>query len=169
MFSENFPYLSETFPFFPLGGLRFAKDMVPEFDGKNLSVTMFAQLCRTAARCVSPEEKIFLITIIRTKITGSARQLIQDMGELTLEGLMGILERNHAPRANISQLLQILSNIKRLSNEQIRDYGARIQDIINKITRQVMAKTPGERGIERCLEYRENAVGNFMRGLDEKT
>lgn len=151
------------------GGLRFAKDMVPEFDGKNLSVTMFAQHCRIAARCVSPDEMIFLITIIRTKITGSARQLIQDMGELTLEELLGVLERNYAPRANISQLVQILSTIKRFPNEQIREYGARVQDIINKITRQVMTKTPGERGIERCQEYRENAVGNFIRGLDEKT
>ena len=66
------------------GGLRFAKDMIPGFDGNNLSVTMFAQHCRTTARCISSDEIIFLITIIRIKMTGSARWLIQDMGKLTL-------------------------------------------------------------------------------------
>ena len=32
-----------------------------------------------------------------------------------------------------------------------------------------MDKTPGLRGLERCQEYKENVIRNFMRGLDRGT
>ena len=53
--------------------------------------------------------------------------------------------------------------------EAISDYGTRVSVLLNKIIPNVMERNPGEKGRERCEEYIENAIKNFVRGLDRDT
>jgi hypothetical protein len=150
--------------------LKLARDIIPIFDGTNMSINMFTEHCRAAAASVEDEHDMqLLIMLIKNKVTGQARRHIQDKVGATLEEILKSLQRAFASRADTSQLAQELAVIKREKVESIVDYGIRVSDILNKIIVKVMDKTPGARGLERCQEYKENAIKNFMRGLDRDT
>lgn len=149
--------------------LKLAKDLIPEFDGSNMPVNMFAEQCRAAAALLEPHELAYLVIMIRNKVIGPARKHIQDRVGINLEEILRILQNVFMPREDTSQLTQMLANIHRKSGESIADYGTRVSCILNKITIKVMEKNPGEKGKERCAEYTENTIKNFIRGLDKDT
>ena len=150
-------------------GFRFAKELIPEFDGTNMSVIMFIDQCKVAAALLEPHEMPYLTILIRNKITGPARKYIQDRVGATLDDIFRILQGIYMPREDTSQLTQELANIHRNPGENISDYGTRVTVLLNKIITKVMDKNPGEKGRERCEEYTENAIKNFIRGLDRDT
>ena len=59
---------------------KIVRDIIPAFDGRNMSVKMFTEHCRAAISMVSlsPLEIPYLTMLIKTKITGEARVHIQD-------------------------------------------------------------------------------------------
>lgn len=149
--------------------LKLARDIIPNFDGTNMSVNMFIEHCRAAAASVEEQDMNLLIMLIKNKITGQARKHIQNKIGANLEEILKSLQRAFSPRADISQLAQELAVIKRKQDENVADYGIRVSDILNKIIIKVMDKNPGTTGLERCQEYKENTIKNFMRGLDRET
>ena len=150
-------------------GFRFAKELIPEFDGTNMSVIMFIEQCKAAAALLEAHEMPYLLIIIRNKITGPARKHIQDRVGASLHDIFRVLQGIYMPREDTSQLTQELANIHRNPEETISDYGTRVSVLLNKIISRVMDKNPGEKGKERCEEYTENAIKNFVRGLDRDT
>ena len=150
-------------------GLKFAKDLIPEFNGTNMSVSMFTEQCKAAAALLEPNEMIYLAILVRNRVTGPARRYIQDRVGITLDEILRILQSIYIPREDTSQLTQELANIQRNIGETISDYGTRVSVLLNKIISKVMERNPGEKGRERCEEYIENAIKNFVRGLDRDT
>ena len=150
-------------------GFRFAKELIPDFDGTNMSVIMFIEQCKAAAALLETHEMPYLIILVRNKITGPARKYIQDRVGASLDDILRILQGIYMPREDTSQLTQELANIHRNPEETISDYGNRVSVLLNKIISRVMDKNPGEKGKERCEEYTENAIKNFVRGLDRDT
>ena len=53
---------------------RFAKELIPEFDGTKMSVIMFIEQCKAATALLEAHEMPYLIIIIKNKITGPARK-----------------------------------------------------------------------------------------------
>ena len=151
------------------GSLKFAKDLIPEFNGLNMSVMMFIEQCNAAAALLEPHEIPYLVIIIRNKVIAPARSHIQDNFGIGLGDILRILKRTYMPREDTSQLTQDLVNICRYPNETSHDYGTRVTVLLNKIVSNVMENNPNEKGRERCEEYTENAIKNFVRGLDKET
>ena len=89
----------------------------------------------------------YLTMLILNKITGEARKHIQDKSELKLEDVLKTLERIYSQEEDVSQMLQALSNMQKKRDESIREYGGRVNQLLNKLTSEVMENTPGEKGI----------------------
>ena len=146
---------------------KIARDIIPSFDGKNMSVKMFVEHCRAAASMVGPLEMPYLTMLIRTRIAGDARVHIQDRINMKLEEILKTLEQIYSPQEDSSQLLQELTNVKRNTNETIPEYGARVNQLLNKLLTQIIENTPIEKAIGICEGYRIMVIGNFLRGLDK--
>ena len=58
--------------------LKLARDIIPQFDGTNMSVNMFIEHCRVAATTVDDDDMHLLIMFIKNRVTGQARKHIQD-------------------------------------------------------------------------------------------
>lgn len=94
--------------------LRLARDIIPQFDGGNMSVAMFIEHCRAAATGIEPG-------------------YIQDPVGIDFEELMRILETHFAPKLDTSQLMQELATITREKNKEIAEYGTRVNEILIKL------------------------------------
>ena len=146
---------------------KIVRDIIPSFDGKNMSVKMFTEHCRAAISMISPLEMPYLTMLIRTKIIGEARLHIQDHAGIKLGEMLKTLELIYSTLEDPSQLLQNLAHIKRKPVETIPEYGARVNQILNKIITQTLEDTLMEKAIGICEAYRITTIGNFLRGLDK--
>ena len=145
---------------------RIVRDMIPEFTGKNMSIKLFLKYCKTVISMANFHDAPYLTMLILNKMTGEARKHIQDKSELKLEDVLKTLERIYSQEEDVSQMLQALSNIQKNPEESIQEYRGRINQLLNKLTSQVMENTPREKGIGQCEAYKETVIGNFLRGLD---
>ena len=145
---------------------RIVRDIIPEFTGKNMSVNSFLKHCKVVIAMVDLRDMPYLTMLILTKITGEARNHIQDKSDLELVDILKTLERIYSCKEDVSQLLQTLANTRQNPEESVQEYGGRVNQILNKLTTQVLINTPGEKGLGRCEAYKETVVGNFLRGLD---
>ena len=145
---------------------KLVREIIPKFDGKNMSVKMFNEHCRAAISLVNPSEIPYLTLMIRTKITGEARIHVQDRLGATLDEILQTLTQIYSQKQDISQLMQDLYNVIRNPKETIPEYGARVSLTLNKLISQVLENTPGEEGIGMCKAYKTTAIGIFLRGLD---
>ena len=66
---------------------KIVRDIIPAFDGRNMSVKMFTEHCRAAISMVSPLDIPYLTMLIKTKITGEARVHIRDRIGMRLEDM----------------------------------------------------------------------------------
>ena len=105
---------------------------------------------------------------IVTKITGEARKLIQNSPDINLNDILKLLEQVYSQQEDLSQLMQQLATVKRSNLETVPEYGARVNQILNKLINRVLENTPGERGFVRCEAFKETAIGNFLRGLERE-
>ena len=109
--------------------MKLARDIIPTFDGTNMSVNMFIEHCRAAAKSVDEADMYLLIMFIKNKVTGQARKHIKDKVGPSLEEILKSLQRAFGSRADASQLAQELALITRKQKESVADYGIRVNDI----------------------------------------
>ena len=142
--------------------LKLAREIIPTFDGTKMSVNMFIEHCRAAAKSVDETDIYLLKMFIKNKVTGQARKHIQDKVGASLKETLKSLQRAFGSRADASQLAQELALITRKQEESVAYYGIRVSDILNRIIIKVMDTNPGAKSLERCQEYKENAIKSFM-------
>lgn len=145
---------------------KIVENIVPTFDGDNLSVKMFIDHCKAAVMMVHPQDLPCLTMLIRTKIVGEARKHIQDRIGMRLEDILKTLEQIYSTHEDVGELCQKLGNIKRNTGESVPEYGGRVHQILNKIISITLESMPNEKGVGRCEAYKDTAIGNFIRGLD---
>ena len=63
---------------------KVVRDLIPEYNGRNMFVKMFVRHCRAVVSMVLPQEIPYLTMLIVTKITGEARKLIQNSPDINL-------------------------------------------------------------------------------------
>ena len=147
---------------------KVVRDLIPEFNGRNMSARMFVRHCRAVVSMVLPQKIPYLTMLIVTKITGEVRKLIQDSPDINLNESLKILEQVYSQQEDLSQLMQQLATVKRSNSETVPEYAARVNQILNKLINRVLENTPGERGFVRCEAFKETAIGNFLRGLERE-
>ena len=67
--------------------LRDALMVVPEFNGRNILLAQFIEGCNEAKCMIEPKSEINLVKLIRSKITGEARQAISGQVFLNIDEL----------------------------------------------------------------------------------
>ena len=110
---------------------KIVRDLIPEFNGKNMSVRIFFRHCRAAVSMVQLYEVPYLTMLTVTKITGEARKLIQDSPDINLNEILKILEQIYLQPEDLSQFMQQLATVKRSSDKTFPEYGARINQVLN--------------------------------------
>ena len=81
--------------------------------------------------------------------------------------MLKTLQLIYSPLLDTSQLLQHLANIKRNNQETIPEYGARVNQTLNKLISQTLENTPLDKAEGICEAYKITTIGNFLRGLDK--
>ena len=69
---------------------KVVRDLISEFNGRDMSVKMFFRHCRAAVSMVLPQEIPYLTMLIVTKITGEARKVNQDSPDINLNETLKI-------------------------------------------------------------------------------
>ena len=83
---------------------KVVRDLIPEFNARNMSVRMFVRYCKAAVSMVLPQEIPYLTMLIVTKITGEARKLIQDSPDINLNETLKILEQVYSQQEDLSRI-----------------------------------------------------------------
>ena len=112
---------------------REALMVVPEFNGKNIPLGQFIEGCNEAKCMIKPESGINLVKLLRSKISGEARQAISGRTFLTIDKLKSFLKNIYSTARTILQLLGELGYEFQRENENVITFANRIRDIGTKI------------------------------------
>lgn len=139
-------------------------DVVPVYDGYNMSIFRFVKACERARDMLAPRLEPTLTQLIINKLKGHAFQVVEDSDALTITELTDRLRAIFGPRKSTNQYRGELGNIYKRNNEHILDYIGRIKDLKAAITdgeRQAQGQIP--------LATREmieaDALDSFVSGL----
>ena len=138
--------------------------ILPEFNGKNISVTEFIRECRKAEEFVNPNDKNFFLKIVKSRVTGDARNYLQFKTFNSLEQLLAELKRAFTPTKNMPQLQVDLARIKQGPQDNVAEYGLRVTDILQKIN-EIIGNS-GSSNVQGLVEEAtETATQCFKLGL----
>ena len=107
--------------------------ILPEFDGKNISITEFIRECREAEEFIDPNDKNSFLKIVKSRVIGEARNYLQFKTFNNLEQLLSEIKRAFTPTKNMPQLQIELARVKQGPQEKVAKYGLRVTDILQKI------------------------------------
>ena len=102
-------------------------------DGKNISTTEFIKECKDAEEFVNPGDKNFFLKIVKSRVTGEARNYLQFKKLDKLEQLLAELKWAFTPTKNMPQLQIELARVKQGPQEKVAEYGLRVTDILQKM------------------------------------
>ena len=106
--------------------------ILPEFNGKNISINRFIRECKEAENFVSPGDKSFFLKIVKSRVTGDANDYLQFKSFDNLEQLLLELKRVFSPSQNLPQVQTDLARVRQNSNEKVSEYGLRVTKILQK-------------------------------------
>ena len=113
--------------------LKDAAEVVPAFDGKNIPLGQFLEGCSEAKDMVSPAAENNLVKLIRSKISGEARQSILGKTFDTIEALKDHFKDIYAPVRSVNQLLGELGNEYQREDEKVLTFANRLREIASRI------------------------------------
>lgn len=141
-----------------------ANQLVPHYDGKNMTVKEFMTDCESAYATVRPSERHLFIHFLKAKIEGDARvQLRSCTLPLTLEKIREVLERAYQPRKSVEILQAEMSLMKQGGRQEtvlqfFNRVNGKLGDILDAMTRD----GDGISAKERVSKF---AVHCFIKGL----
>lgn len=104
-----------------------------KFDGDRAKLREFIDNCEIALKLVSQEDKIILFEIIKTKITGRAKQLSQNREFDNWNALKTHLENTYSEKRSQAQWELELHSCKQGRNESVRAYANRVENCMVKL------------------------------------
>lgn len=145
--------------------IKDAKDLIPKFNGENMPVMNFIELCEQAAISVHPLQRNYLIQLIKSRIFGKASSYVSNLSGLSLTEILTNLKRAFAPRHTFSQWQTLLANIFQKPGESIMDYVNRINEIVRGAQEALNERYPNGSNVGLLSSIQEGARDSFVRGL----
>ncbi|KAI4484444.1 hypothetical protein M0802_013042 [Mischocyttarus mexicanus] len=148
--------------------LREIAEIVPKFDGSNISISQFARACRRALDSLpldfTDETETSLTRLLITKLSGHAYLVVEGFKITKVETLIEKLKDAFAPSHSSNFYRGQLANEFKKSGEHVLDYFSRGREITQSIIDEE-SKIEGclERRVERKIE--EEGLDAFIRGL----
>ncbi|XP_044595831.1 uncharacterized protein LOC123272882 [Cotesia glomerata] len=127
--------------------IKDAVSLIPIFNGENMPVNSFIELCKQTVNLIHPSGKLYLTQLIKSRIQGKASRYVS------------------TPRRTLSQWQSLLSNIHQNEGESIVDFATRIKEIVQGTSEVIIDKHSGEIRTGLLASTREGARDSFVRGL----
>lgn len=109
--------------------MKVALKVVPDFNGKNIPLSLFIEGCEEAKEMVEGTDEKCLVKFLRTKILDEARQAIAGQTFDTVGSLLNFLKKIYRPNKTEQQLLGELGNEFQRENESVITFANKIRDI----------------------------------------
>nr|XP_034174769.1 uncharacterized protein LOC117601733 [Osmia lignaria] len=144
--------------------IRDAADIVPPFDGHNISVYQFTKNCLNARGMISPNAEYGLVQLIKNKLCGQALRVVLSGDYNTIEQLITVLKSRFAPLYSSIQLCGDMSKLAQMPNEAVVDYSSRVSSILLQIQNCNEIEVP-EYTQQYNASAEANAVKAFLTGM----
>ena len=113
--------------------LKDALTVVREFNGENISLSVFLEGCDGAKEMITAEKEAKLKKLIRSKLTGGARKAIYGQAFATVEQLKDFIKTIYAPSETVHQLLGETGKEFQKDHEFVISFANRIRDLGRRI------------------------------------
>ena len=142
--------------------------ILPEFNGRNISVNRFIRECKETKNFVNLDERNFFLKLVKSHVAGEASDYLQFKSFKNLEQLLSELKRVFSPRKNLPQAQTDLVRVKQDSNEKVSEYGLRVTKILQK-AREIIDESFSPLVTRGMIEKTINtAIECFILGLDSE-
>lgn len=143
-----------------------ALKMIPEFDGRKENLHKFIACCDIVGKgATTRDHKESFLNVIKTKLSGSAYNLIKYKTFESWDGLKTILQNQYLEKRTMAQIQSELLNSKQLPSEDILTFANRIERLSLDLTDACVA-SEGEAAYETVKNLNEkSALRAFVEGL----
>lgn len=142
-----------------------AEKMLIRFDGTRSLLFEFIDNCDTALSNVNDTNKPILFSIIRTKLTGRAREVTRNREIPNWEFLKNHLLELYSDRRTQAQWQLELNSCKQRFNEDVSTYGTRIENCYTKCINS-LSTTLSTDARKACVDlFKNQALNVFITGL----
>ena len=148
--------------------LRLIVDLIPIFNGNNISVQAFSRECKFAEEGVAPNLRPLFIKLVRSKIQGDAELYIKHLQFQTLPELLNILETAFGTSKTPFQIHAEIASMKQNSGESILSYSTRAMDLFARMTELTNQRSSPAISAIRIREYDSEIASCFCLGLRDE-
>ena len=106
--------------------------ILPEFNGRNISINRFIRECKEAENFVNPNDRSFFLKLVKSRVTGDVNDYLQFKNFDSLDQLLSELKRVFAPTQNLPQIQTDLARVRQSPQEKVFEYGLRVTRILQK-------------------------------------
>lgn len=162
---ENFTYSQDNISEMVFS-VDFALKMVPEFSGNRAELHKFISCADSVAEtAVTRENQTTYLTILKSKLTGAAYNLVKYKKYETYEALKAALKAQFLETRTIGQLQVQLLSSKQSPNETVRNFATRIEQLTIDLT-DAMVSLEGEASLTTIENLnKRSALKAFQEGL----
>lgn len=149
----------------PLISIKDISSLIPSFNGENIPVNNFIDLCKQAIAMTPPSYNIYFTQLIKSRISGKASRYISNQSTLTIDSIFANLKQAFGSCQTLSQWQGLLATVHQEPNEKIIDYVARINVLLQGMTELIQEKYPINVSVGLLATTQEGARDSFIRGL----
>lgn len=108
--------------------------IIPEFDGNHEHLTKFLNLCNFFFKpLVNEDDKTLFVEIVKLKLVGQAEKIFKYKEIEDWKSFAAELELQFLKKESYVSLQKRLLNIKQYTNEDIRSYANRIEQLVSEL------------------------------------
>ena len=145
--------------------LRALIDIIPIFNGRNISIQTFARECRITIESIDEGFYSLFLRLLRSKIVGEADIYIKNRHFNSLDELLSILDKAFGTPKTLFQVESEIAHVKQNKGEDILSYGARVTELFYKMTEIIEQQSSPELATEKIKEYNLDVATCFRLGL----
>ncbi|XP_043463091.1 uncharacterized protein LOC122499081 [Leptopilina heterotoma] len=145
--------------------LKHSIDLIPEFDGENISIEKFLQECRDASDNTDPENHYLLLKYILRKIKGKAADFISHAQIQSLDQLFKELQEAYSFSYDFSTIFLQVASLTQQPKETIHSYAAKARKFLFQLNEYSRKELPSNESASKTLEYNQHVTKAFCRGL----
>lgn len=149
--------------------LRHALEMVPLFSGDNdcTSFENFVAGCQDAQNMLPATAEKNLTILLRTKLRGSALQLLRGTSHETLKNFLKALQDIFSPKKTSTELCGELTRLNQNRDELVAHYFNRAKQLQNNLIEAHKVEHDGIISPERKREWEQTCAKYFILGLNK--
>ena len=157
-----------------IAALRMSFDLIakfiPHFDGNPSSIRNFVSQCRLTDSLIGPENKLYLLALIRNRMQKRDYSRIVDGKEPnTVEGLISLIKAACEQSFDIKNSRNELKVIRRKEKETIEEFGTQIHEILDWGLEAAREKFNNGQLVAMKTLLTEEAIDGFLNGLNNDT